>query len=79
MAGFRACEGTEANIFACPERGNPTDRDCTKGCLGDDGYQGTLDDTIDPSCVHSLDQGAICHSTYGPPTPMKLPNPMSMW
>ena len=62
VAGFRRCEGTEANIFACPPGGALTngdvdDPDCAAGCLGADGLQGTLDDTIDHACTHSIDQG----------------------
>lgn len=62
VAGFRVCQGTEANIFACPAGGALTDGDvddpdCAAGCLGADGVQGTLDDTIDHACTHSIDQG----------------------
>ena len=49
VAGFRECQGGEANIFACKEMSTgkgqysdhdaPTDRDCMNGCLGADGIQ----------------------------------------
>ena len=72
VAGFRVCDGTEANIFACPAGdaivdGDVDDPDCAAGCLGADGLQGTLDDTVDHACSHSIDQGgptcAIAAST----------------
>ena len=72
VAGFRTCEGTEQNIFGCPEHGTPDDRDCAAGCLGDDGLQGTHDDTLDYRCTHTLDQGAIC-SNDDQPSQMALP------
>jgi hypothetical protein len=43
-----------------PGPGQPVDMDCLNGCVGADGVQGTLDDSVDPTCPHSLDQGAIC-------------------
>ena len=77
VAGFRRCAGSESNIFGCPipdtdtlvgttspdapAHGQPVDMDCVNGCIGPDHIQGTADDTIDPTCPHSLDQGAICH------------------
>jgi hypothetical protein len=48
VAGFRACQGTELNMFHCAVRGNAVDPDCSQGCVGADGIQGTVDDTIDP-------------------------------
>ena len=62
VTGFRVCQGTEANIFACLPGGALTDGDvddpdCAAGCLGADGLQGTLDDTLDHACTHSIDQG----------------------
>ena len=45
-----------------PGPGQPVDMDCLNGCLGPDHVQGTADDTVDPTCPHSLDQGAICHN-----------------
>jgi len=72
VAGFRACQGTELNMFHCPVRGSAVDPDCLNGCVGADGLQGTLDDTLDPSCTHSIDQGAICHND-DQPSMMALP------
>ena len=46
--------------------GDVDDPDCAAGCLGPDGYQGTLDDTLDHACTHSIDQGAICHNDDQP-------------
>lgn len=61
VAGFVTCAGGEANIFNCPESGSGiADRDCEMGCTGFDGVPGTADDTIDPRCTHSIDQGVIC-------------------
>ena len=58
VTGFRLCDGTEASIFDCPEAGNPVDRDCQTA--------GTGCETVDPSCPHSIDQGAICfHAADG--------------
>ena len=58
VAGFRVCDGTEASIFDCAEAGNPVDRDCQT--------QGASCTTVDPSCPHSIDQGAICfHAADG--------------
>ena len=51
--GYRVCDGTEANLWACAEHGSPDDRDCISGgCTADRG--------IDSECTHELDQGAIC-------------------
>ena len=61
VAGFRACQGTELNLFTCEERGRPVDRDCLNGCVGADGYQGTMDDTIDRKVV-MLSRFACCPS-----------------
>jgi hypothetical protein len=48
VTGGRVCTGTEANIFGCPLSWNDmADSDCMNGCLGTDGLQGTLDDTVD--------------------------------
>ena len=47
VTGFRLCDGSESNVFACEPHGNPDDRDCEAGCVGADGLQGTLDDTVD--------------------------------
>ena len=71
VAGFRVCTGQEANLFACPPgdaatNGDVDDLDCAAGCLGPDGRQGTLDDTLDHACTHSIDQGAICHNDDQP-------------
>ena len=59
-----ACEGNEQDTFHCPRGdarpGRPTDPFCAMGCLGPDGIYGTDDDTIDPTCTHAIDQGAIC-------------------
>ena len=74
---MRMCAGTERSIWACPQGGgeggtvshgdgNPDDLDCLNGCLGPDGIQGTADDTIDRTCVHSIDQGAACHNEDSP-------------
>ena len=74
VTGFRLCEGGERTIFDCPERTGgtaemndiaergfaPVDRDCFKGCRGADGIVGTADDSLDPTCTHSIDQGVIC-------------------
>ena len=49
VAGFRTCQGNEANILECPTHGSPTDPDCRYGC--------------DSSCTHSLDQGVTCQSS----------------
>jgi hypothetical protein len=81
VAGFRMCTGTERDIFTCPKpdadvlvavtspdapaHGQPVDYDCLHGCLGPDHLQGTLDDGVDPTCTHSLDQGAICNNEWG--------------
>ena len=51
VAGFRACQGNELNMFRCEVRGDAVDPDCANGCVGADGFQGTLDDTLDPSCT----------------------------
>jgi hypothetical protein len=72
VAGFRACQGTELNMFHCEVRGHAVDPDCANGCVGADGLQGTADDTLDPSCTHSIDQGAICHNA-DQPSMMALP------
>ncbi len=90
VAGFRLCDGTESNVFACAacpqcdqcseggmdyssnERNCAGDLDCRRGCLGQDGIQGTLDDSIDVSCPHAIDQGAVCHND-DQPTQMALP------
>ena len=61
VAGFRACQGTELNLFTCEERGRPVDRDCLNGCVGAVGYQGTMDDTIDRKIV-MLSRFACCPS-----------------
>jgi hypothetical protein len=67
VAGGRLCAGTEANIFACPQGAWLfQDPDCLNGCVGPDGVQGTLDDSPDPACSHSVDQGAICHNADSP-------------
>ena len=67
VAGWRVCDGHEANLFACPvQRNDAEDLDCLNGCVGPDGLQGTLDDTIDPRCLHTIDQGAICHTSESP-------------
>jgi len=72
VAGFRMCDGGESNIFQCPssaDRGAPVanlpdDLDCLQhGCVGPDGVQGTLDDTVSHTCQHTVDQGAICHNS----------------
>jgi hypothetical protein len=56
VAGFRTCSGVESNIFQCEAGGNPQDRDCWIGCRGADGQSGTADDTMDPTCTHTVDQ-----------------------
>jgi hypothetical protein len=68
VSGWRVCDGHEANIMACPlgRENDCADPECLMGCLGADGLQGTNDDTIDPRCVHSIDQGAICHNEDAP-------------
>ena len=72
VAGFRLCQGTESNIFQCEERSGgssstaPVDRDCWLGCRGLDGVAGTADDSIDPTCTHSIDQGVICQVANSP-------------
>ena len=64
VAGFMSCAGTEPDTFHCPRgdtrSGRPTDPYCANGCTGLDTIYGTLDDTIDPTCSHAIDQGAIC-------------------
>ena len=65
VAGWRICHGGESDLFACEDKSpnyDIDDQDCINGCLGPDGRQGTLDDTIDSTCTHAVDQGAICHS-----------------
>ena len=71
VAGYRNCAGTEADIFSCPlpanlARGEPADPYCALGCLGPDNIYGTIDDTINPTCTHAIDQGAICLSSDSP-------------
>ena len=71
VVGFRTCEGTESNIFLCPEQSNsnpprPIDRDCWIGCRGADGVSGTADDSVDPTCTHAIDQGVICSLADSP-------------
>ena len=46
VAGYRECAGGEHSFFDCPAAGNPED---PTGVAG-----------VDPSCTHSIDQGAIC-------------------
>ena len=46
VAGYRECAGGEQSFFDCPAAGNPQD---PTGVAG-----------VDPSCTHSIDQGAIC-------------------
>ena len=38
-------------MFRCEVRGDAVDPDCANGCVGADGFQGTLDATLDPSCT----------------------------
>jgi hypothetical protein len=68
VTGWRVCDGHESSIMACPlgRQNDCADPDCLHGCLGADGLQGTADDTIDPRCIHSIDQGAICHNEDAP-------------
>ena len=73
VTGFRQCEGTERSLFECPESpnagshgGDVIDRDCWIGCRGADGVSGTPDDSVDPTCTHSIDQGVICQSEDSP-------------
>jgi hypothetical protein len=78
VAGFASCDGTETNIFDCAEQTNPADwgpsagngapadRNCELGCLGIDGLPGTLDDSVDPTCTHTIDQGVICRMADSP-------------
>jgi hypothetical protein len=68
VAGFKTCDGTESNIFACAAGGAPVDPDCWIGCRGVDGQSGTADDSIDPTCSHSIDQGVICEVADSPQT-----------
>ena len=49
VAGFRDCAGSEASIFDCPVGGSPLDAAGTNG--------------VDPTCTHSIDQGAICSNS----------------
>ncbi len=70
VVGWRACHGGEGDIFACEDsspEGGLDDMDCHNGCVGPDGVQGTADDTIDGTCPHSIDQGAICYDDSSPP------------
>ena len=64
VAGFMACVGNEQDTFHCPRGdsrpGRPQDPYCAVGCRGPDAQYGTLDDTIDSTCTHAIDQGAIC-------------------
>ena len=63
----RICTGTEASLFGCPlVWTSQADDSCALGCLGPDGLQGTVDDTVDPICTHTVDQGAICHNADTP-------------
>jgi|EP01046_Picozoa_sp_COSAG06_P003293 hypothetical protein len=71
VAGWRACHGGERDIFACQDMGQEADSPlddplCSNGCVGPDGVQGTADDTIDSSCPHAIDQGAICYDDSSP-------------
>ena len=69
VAGWRICHGGESDLFACEDKSpnyDIDDQDCINGCLGPDGRQGTLDDTIDSTCTHAVDQGAICHDDSSP-------------
>ena len=60
VTGWKLCDGSQRNILGCQDMGQPNDRDCAFGCAGPDGLIGTDDDTIDASCTHAVDQGAIC-------------------
>ena len=75
VEGFRTCDGTEASLFGCPTAfweplGEAPDIDCKEGCLGADGEQGTVDDTLQSTCTHHIDQGAICHGVWPSQTAM---------
>jgi hypothetical protein len=71
VTGYRTCQGGEYDLFQCdPSAAKVADPDCGNGCLGADGEQGTGDDSIDPTCIHSIDQGAIrarSHCRFVPP------------
>lgn len=73
VAGWRVCHGGEGDIFNCEAKDVTTDgnrpvqdRDCRNGCVGPDGLEGTADDTIDTTCSHAIDQGAICYDDSSP-------------
>ena len=74
VAGWRLCHGGERDIFACEAKDVTTagartqvqDPICANGCKGPDGLQGTADDTIDETCTHAIDQGAICYADSSP-------------
>jgi hypothetical protein len=71
VTGWRTCHGGEGDIFACQdmtdEQGITLDDPlCENGCVGLDGLQGTADDTIDSTCPHAIDQGAICYDDSSP-------------
>ena len=57
VAGFQDCVGSEASLFDCPISGSPLDPQGLNG--------------VDPSCTHSIDQGAICEDgrTFGATNP----------
>jgi hypothetical protein len=62
VAGYRRCHGGERDLFNCEDFGNNKDpplddADCSGGCPGG---------TIDKSCTHSIDQGAICYDAASP-------------
>ena len=67
-----SCQDLDGKQWGHDNTGNPpawidgghqlTDQDClVNGCKGADGILGTNDDSIDGSCTHRIDQGAICH------------------
>ena len=82
--GWAQCQGDERSLFNCPMSdaitvehtyNPPSDFNCaTHGCVGADGIQGTLDDSIDDgtACSHAVDQGAICYSETDAPDQLNV-------
>ena len=67
VAGWRLCHGGERDVFASQLMNDGlADPDCRNGGVGADGLQGTADDTIDSTCPHTIDQGAICYDDSSP-------------
>ena len=73
VAGFRACEGTEATIWDCPMCG-ATGQDANGQCNDWPGHpqDPTGVNGMDTDCNHAIDQGVICYDEARP-SQTKLP------